>query len=203
MKILALDGSSSFVSLALATEEGVVAESAFDASARRALDLFPAVEELLGKAGWTFADVTHFVAGRGPGSYTGLRVTLTAARAWALPRGLPVAALSSPAAVAAEEYAAHPERTDDLVVSGDARRGTEWAVRFARDGKTLVRQIGDERLVAAGEKASVWPDARWLPRDAMPKAAFLANLFLAGYPAEEPVPKYMHPAVAAVAAPAE
>lgn len=202
MKILALDGSSSFISLALATEEGVAAESAFDASARRALDLFAAAEELLARAGWSFAEIGQFVAGRGPGSYTGLRVTLTAARAWALPRGLPVAALSSPAAVAAEWYAAHPERTEELVVSGDARRGTEWAVRFARDAETLVRQTGAERLAAAGEKASLWPDARWLPRDQAPRAAFLAKLFSAGYPAEEPVPKYMHPAVAASAAPA-
>ena len=195
MKILALDGSTATVSLALAADGAVVAESAFDASARRALDLFAAAEALLAQAGWSLADVTHFVAGRGPGSYTGLRVTLTAARAWALPRGLPVAALSSPAAVAAAWYEGHPARTEDLVVSGDARRGTEWAVRFARDGKTLVRQTGEERLVFPGEKASLWTDALWLPRDAAPRAAFLAKLFCAGCPAEEPVPRYMHPAV--------
>jgi len=200
MKILALDGSNALISLALAEDGRVVAESAFDASARRALDLFAETEGLLSRAGWQLADLDGFAAGRGPGSYTGLRVTLTAARAWALPRNLPVVAVSSPAAVACAHFEANPAFAGELVVSGDARRGTEWAARFARDEATLVRQTGEERLLTAEEKASVWQDATWLPRDLMPPAAAVAKLFFAGYPAEEPVPRYMHPAVAVPAA---
>ena len=46
--------------------------------------------QVLDEAGVTSADITHVAAGMGPGPFTGLRVGIAAARAFALGRGIPV-----------------------------------------------------------------------------------------------------------------
>ena len=101
MKLLALEFSTAAASLALLEYGAVIASLAVDASSRRSQGLFDAVAVLLSRAGWTLADVDAFAVGRGPGSYTGLRVSITATRAWALPAGKPVWTVSSGAALAA------------------------------------------------------------------------------------------------------
>ena len=80
MKLLALEFSTDAASLALLEDGVVIASLAVDASQRRSQGLLDAVAGLLLRAGWTLNDVGMFAVGRGPGSYTGLRVSLTAAR---------------------------------------------------------------------------------------------------------------------------
>ena len=84
MKLLALEFSTDNASLALLADGAVVAAQPVDAGQRRSQGLFDAAADLLRGAGWTFAGVEAFAVGRGPGSYTGLRVSLTAANGWAL-----------------------------------------------------------------------------------------------------------------------
>ena len=109
MKLLALEFSTETASLALLDGGAVVAAAAVDAGHRRSQGLFAAADGLLRGAGWTFADVGAFAVGRGPGSYTGLRVSVTAANGWALPAQKPVWTMSSGEALAAEIFAERPE----------------------------------------------------------------------------------------------
>ena len=192
MKLLALEFSTDAASLALLEDGAVVAASAVDAGHRRSQGLFDAVEALLKGAGWTFGDVGAFAVGRGPGSYTGLRVSLTAARGWALPEGKPVWTVSSGAALAAEIFAEHPE-ISQVVAWGDARRGTIWAGRFEQD----VRQVGDWQLLPAEARGTEWPSAHWAEPGRTPQAEWVGRLFFAGGASEELQPIYLHPAVIA------
>ena len=109
MKLLALEFSTATASLALLDGGAVVAAAAVDAGHRRSQGLFAAAEGLLHGAGCTFADVGAFAVGRGPGSYTGLRVSLTAARGWALPEHAR-AQLSEQLSPGAWRRAARPRR---------------------------------------------------------------------------------------------
>src|SRR5262249_48878627 len=58
-----------------------------DESRRHARDLAPAVAELLSEQGWKARDLQAVLVGRGPGSYTGLRVGIMSARALAYATG--------------------------------------------------------------------------------------------------------------------
>ena len=192
MKLLALEFSTETASLALLDGGAVAAVAAVDAGHRRSQGLFAAAEGLLRGAGWTFADVGAFAVGRGPGSYTGLRVSLTAARGWALPERKPVWTVSSGAALAAEIFAEQPE-IPRVVVAGDARRGTIWAGLFAR----AAGQVGDWKLLPSAARGQEWPGALWAEPARAPKAEWVGRLFFAGGASEELQPIYLHPAVMA------
>ena len=180
MKLLALEFSTEAASLALLDGGAVVAATAVDAGHRRSQGLFAAAEGLLRGAGWTFADVGAFAVGRGPGSYTGLRVSLTAARGWALPEHKPVWTVSSGAALAAEIFAEQPE-IPRVAVAGDARRGTIWAGLFAR----AAGQVGDWKLLPSAARGQEWPGALWAEPARAPKAEWVGRLFFAGGASEE------------------
>lgn len=192
MKLLALEFSTDAASLALLEDGRAVASAPVDAGQRRSQGLFAAAEALLKSAGWTLAEVGAFAVGRGPGSYTGLRVSLTAANGWALPFGKPVWTVSSGAALAAEICAEQPE-ISQVVVSGDARRGTIWAGLFARN----ARQVGEWKLLPAEARGTEWPEAHWAEPGRAPQAEWVGKLFFAGDASEELQPIYLHPAVIA------
>ena len=60
------------------------------------------LEQALAEASVAPSDITHVAAGMGPGPFTGLRVGIAAARAFALGRGIPVVPVVSHDAVALE-----------------------------------------------------------------------------------------------------
>ena len=194
MKLLALEFSTATASLALLDGGAVAAAAAVDAGHRRSQGLFAAAAALLQGAGWTFADVGAFAVGRGPGSYTGLRVSLTAANGWALPEHKPVWTVSSGAALAAEMFAEQPE-IPRVVVSGDARRGTIWAGLFERGEGLGVRPVGAWKLLPAEARGQAWPGALWVEPARAPKAEWVGRLFFAGGASEDRQPIYLHPAV--------
>lgn len=192
MKLMALEFSTATASLALLEDGALAAAAAVAAGQRRSQGLFAAAAELLRGAGWTFADVGAFAVGRGPGSYTGLRVSLTAANGWALPAHKPVWTVSSGAALAAETFAERPEIAR-VAVAGDARRGTIWAGLFERN----AGQVGAWQLLPAAARGAEWPGAHWTDPARAPKAEWVGRLYFAGGASEERQPIYLHPAVIA------
>lgn len=100
----------------------------------QAAELMPAVERAMGEAGLGYGDLGAIAVGVGPGSFTGLRIGVTTARALATAAGIALRPVSSLAALAAGIEA---ERRLALI---DARRGEVFAALYE----------GDERL---------WPDA--------------------------------------------
>ena len=78
MNVLALDTSTPFAAVALARSDGTVLVAPADASQRHGRGLIPAVQEVLRQAAMSLAEIDLFGVGLGPGSYTGLRVGVTA-----------------------------------------------------------------------------------------------------------------------------
>ncbi len=195
MNVLALEFSTDAGSLALLQGGVVVASASLDAGMRRSQIIFDAVTDLLTGAGSSLSEIDVFAVGRGPGSYTGLRVSLTAANGWALPAGKRVWTVSSGAALAAEVLAAQPD-LQTVVVWGDARRGNLWAGRFERGDKGALRQTDDWQLLPMASRESEWPEAYWVEPEQRPKAEWVGRLFFAGGDSEELQPVYLNPAVA-------
>lgn len=195
MKVLAIDGSTERASLALLSAGEVVATEAVAVGHRRSQGLFDGAQRLLSRTGWTLDDVEAFAVGRGPGTYTGLRVSLTAAQGWALPGRKPVWTVSSAAALAAELFS-EQLTWEQVVISGSARRDTIWAAVFERQTGLSVRRVSEWTLLPMEARGGEWPELPWGDPQRVPQAEWVGRLYGTGLASEECQPIYLHPAVA-------
>ena len=89
--LLALDTSTKQAGVALYSDQrGLVAEYNWHSANRHTEELLPAVAQMLAQAGLKPTDLTAIGMALGPGSFTGLRVGLAAAKGLALAHGLPL-----------------------------------------------------------------------------------------------------------------
>lgn len=116
--ILAIDTSAG-TSVALVSEGVVLAARSTPDTMRHAEVVGPFIAEVLTEAGVSAQDVTHVAAGMGPGPFTGLRVGIAAADAFAFGAGAILLPMVSHDAVAAEHFASS---TQPVLVVTDARR---------------------------------------------------------------------------------
>lgn len=85
---LAMDTATDRASVAVGTSEADVTEREVAGARRHAAALVPMVQELLGERGMTLDDVRSIALADGPGSFTGLRVGASVAKALVQTRGL-------------------------------------------------------------------------------------------------------------------
>jgi tRNA threonylcarbamoyladenosine biosynthesis protein TsaB len=129
LNVLALDTATPHAAVAVATAAGAVHITRTDSRARHGRNLVPAVRDLLQQAGLTVGAIEVFAVGLGPGSYTGLRVGLTAAKVLAYAAGRPLVGFDSLEAIAQNA----PGEVLQVAVVGDAQRGDLYTADFARD----------------------------------------------------------------------
>ena len=103
MLILAFDTATNRATSALLRDGEVLGERTSTASR-----VLADADELLREAGLQEADLTHLVVGAGPGSFTGIRIGLAAARGLSFSLGIPVAGVSTLDALAAGAPGAVP-----------------------------------------------------------------------------------------------
>lgn len=105
------------------------------------------IEQALAEASVTAADISHVAAGMGPGPFTGLRVGIAAARAFALGRDIPVVPVPSHDAVALE-LLLHAALTGDDGAYGtaDAPFAVVTDARRRELAYTVYRGIDDDGL---------------------------------------------------------
>jgi len=220
MKLLAIDLSAECGSLAIVESGVTLFEKEWPAEVVRRRPVFSDLNDLTAEVGVEFGRIDRFVVGVGPGSFSGLRMSVALICALALPDNRPVTAVSSARASAAAVFRA--TGADSVAVLGDARRGDLWVGCFERaDGR--VERVGEwcvtrpEGLPEAAKRpGTVWisPDAGRLqavlaaccppgvslideaPLSRAVMAARLAEeLVERGVEGEPPVPIYVHPAV--------
>ena len=164
MRVLALDTSTPTTTCALLEEDGTVVWEAAHGPPQKAGDILPAA---LGD----LAAASAIAVGLGPGSFTGLRVGLAAAKAIAFARKLPIAGCSSLQALALEHrgvvHAATEARKNEIFVQTfrDGRPEAPVQVIMARDftqpvllGAPPARSVGRlclEKLRRAAYDAEV------------------------------------------------
>jgi tRNA threonylcarbamoyl adenosine modification protein YeaZ len=141
MNVLALDTSFGAASVAVRyrapTGEWFIREEYQEGSTGHAEVLMPMVESVMAAARLPFASLDRIAICNGPGSFTGMRIAVAAARGLALATGRPVVATSSLAVIAlrAEQLMAAgsgPQRRAGvpLAVCVDARKGEVYAQCF-------------------------------------------------------------------------
>ena len=102
MRVLALDTTAERGSLALLDGDRLVEEQVLRGPDGFGHLLFPALTELLERHGWTLPQVDIFAAASGPGSFTGVRVGVSAVKGLAEATGRTVQAISNLRALAGQ-----------------------------------------------------------------------------------------------------
>ncbi len=124
MNLLAIETSGEYASLAVLDRAGQLTESARHSPEGHSSLLFGEIQSLLRRAGVRMEDLDCFAAAAGPGSFTGVRVALSAAKGLAAVMGKPMVAVSNLQALA--WFGEAPLRAVLL----DARRGGIYAAVF-------------------------------------------------------------------------
>ena len=83
MKVLAIESSGNVASVAIASEEKVLAEITTDSKKTHSQTLLPMIDEILRKSECTVADMDFIAISKGPGSFTGLRIGSATAKGMA------------------------------------------------------------------------------------------------------------------------
>lgn len=125
--------------------------------------------------------ITHVAAGCGPGSFTGIRVALSAAKGFQLACDAQPVGLSCLLVAAANWRNAHDE-DGLLVASADTRRGSYFCQAFGPDNAPIGAILDiDPQAVAAGETdlPDAWHGARIIGPGAAPLAAVCGGRLVA------------------------
>jgi len=198
MLVLAIETSNKIGSVALWRDGEVVGERVLAQSRNHGALLFGQCRELHESAGIRPETLDLIAVGRGPGSYTGLRIGITAARTAAFALRKPLLGVPS-VDVAAWNAPAHAPHVAVVV---DAKRGQVYAANYSRRGQSLecdtpcrIARPGEVELpegcVVLGDAleryaevflrrgAVLAPEAAWRPRAAV-LAGLAAERFAAG-----------------------
>jgi tRNA threonylcarbamoyladenosine biosynthesis protein TsaB len=132
---LAVDTTGSFGSIALADANGVREEVPVHAPEGFSNVLFGAIEGLLARQAVTLPEIELFAGASGPGSFTGVRVGLSAIKGLAEVLGKRVVAVSNLEALA--EFG----KSDARATVIDARRGEVYAALYDGAGRQIVPEV--------------------------------------------------------------
>ncbi|MDF3002032.1 MAG: tsaB [Bacillota bacterium] len=88
MNILAIETTGALASVALIDEAGQVSMETSDQKMNHLQHLMPMVDQILSKRGLEINDLTYIAVSEGPGSFTGIRIGVSSARALAQALGL-------------------------------------------------------------------------------------------------------------------
>jgi tRNA threonylcarbamoyl adenosine modification protein YeaZ len=172
MRILAIDTALEACSaVVLDTEPGtVVARESVPMARGHAEALMPLVARVMEKSGLNFAQIDRIAVTTGPGSFTGMRVGIAAARGLGLAAGKPVVGLSTLAAFCAPFIAA--DDTLPVAAAIDARHGHVYLQVLGPAGRTLVMprvaSIDEAVRLSYGEGVRLVGNAANLLADAWP-----------------------------------
>ncbi len=138
MKILAIDTALSAISACI-LDDGADSPEAIETIGMErdhAEALFPLIDRITARVEEGFASLQRVAVTVGPGSFTGLRVGIAAARAIGIACKIPVTGVSTLAALAAPLIL---EQKPGLVAAAiDARRGNVFFAAFGPDGRTVL-----------------------------------------------------------------
>jgi tRNA threonylcarbamoyladenosine biosynthesis protein TsaB len=186
--ILSIDTTGDFGSIALLRDNAMV-EVPLHSTDGFAHVLFEQIEQLLCRCGVQLSDVDCFASAAGPGSFTGVRVGLTAAKGLAEATGKPLVTVSNLRAIASFGSAALRSAIMD------ARRGEIYAGLYMASGQL----VGEERVLAFPQWLALLPQAEveFVATDITPFAAALAGTRFKNI---TPAPRALAGAIARLAA---
>jgi tRNA threonylcarbamoyladenosine biosynthesis protein TsaB len=190
-RILALDTTTEFGSIALIGDGGVEVEVLLHAHDGFGQVLFGHLETLLERHGWKLDGIDCFAAAAGPGSFTGVRVGLAAVKGLAEALARPVVAVSNLQALA--WFGSAPSRATLL----DARRGQIYGAVY----DAALELVAPETVTHLSQWLASLPEGEleFIAADFSPFRGALAGTRFEGAPVVE-VPRALAGAIGRIAA---
>jgi len=212
LNLLAVDASSNNISICIARADKIVVD--FNRRIRFGADtIITNVDKSLKKASLSLKDIDAFVVGSGPGSFTGLRISFSIIKAFAIAQNKPIIAIGSFFACALP----FKDKAQKLAVVTDARRNRVYSAYF-KVKKGELKKEGKEKLIKLEELSGykdrlfltydahikakaldVHKDIDFYPKEVYPKARYMLPLARQYYakaeftPVEKLKPLYLHP----------
>ncbi|MGR8941548.1 MAG: tRNA (adenosine(37)-N6)-threonylcarbamoyltransferase complex dimerization subunit type 1 TsaB [Gammaproteobacteria bacterium] len=155
MKLLAVETATEACSAALYFD-GQVMERYQVSPRDHAQLILPMIDGLLAEAGWHLSGLDALAFGRGPGSFTGVRIATGVIHGIALGSDLPIVPVSTLAAVAQEFFDRKVKECDTAFTAMDARMGEIYFAVYRRDALGFAEIAGREAVTPA--EAIEFPD---------------------------------------------
>lgn len=149
MKILALETSAVTASAAVTEDERLLSQSFQNSGLTHSATLMPMVSDLLKNTGLALKDMDVIAVAAGPGSFTGVRIGVAAAKGLAWPEDKPCAPCSTLESMAWQ--CAHVG--GEICAAMDARRNQVYCARFRAEGGALTR-LTEDRAMGLDELAA-------------------------------------------------
>lgn len=164
-RFLALDTSTAVLGVAVTNGGELLHEINASGERNHSVHLLPIIEQALQASATTADTIGGISVGIGPGSYTGTRIAVTAAKTLAWAWNVPVTGVSSLHALAWGGYhAASAQQEEDSIMSKtgtagtdwiipliDARRGQAYTAVFASDGDKPPRRLAPDAIRLMGD----------------------------------------------------
>lgn len=170
MRILALDCSAISASCAVLEDEKIIASSYANVKLTHSETLLPMLENTLAAAKLSLGDIDALAINSGPGSFTGIRIGISAVKGIAEPRNLPCASVSTLYSIAC----LHKNFSGVVLAAMDARCNQVYSAlfktengvitRLCEDKAVLVDEIineldqTDDNIIIAGDGAALFSD---------------------------------------------
>ena len=142
-KFLAVDTAAAHLTV-LACGKKTALRFVENCALRQSVMLMGEVESAMEEAELAPAECDFFCAVTGPGSFTGIRIGISAAKGFALAEGKPLLPLTS------FELIAYNVDCEDFFAVVDAAHGHSYACRFTGGAPGAPAYVSDEELVASG-----------------------------------------------------
>ena len=184
MNILAVDTAGKTVGVALLQDDRLLYECYLDAGMTHSETLMPLVDAMLRESEQSLSDMDLLAVAAGPGSFTGLRIGVSALKGLAWAADKPCCGMST-----LEAMAQNLRHMDGLIVcSMDARRSQVYNAVFAAEGGQLTRLTPDRAIALSQLAEELQGDPR--PKLVVGDGAALCSGFLS----EAGIPCRMAPA---------
>lgn len=137
MRILALDTATQSCSVAIVEGQSILAESTSVSAQTHTIHLMEMVQKVVVMSGLTLSEMDGFAVGRGPGSFTGLRIGISTIKALAVAAEKPVVGVSNLDALAMQAAVS----SNMICPLMDARKGEVYFSRYCYENGNLQKIV--------------------------------------------------------------
>ncbi|CAM2980185.1 tRNA (adenosine(37)-N6)-threonylcarbamoyltransferase complex dimerization subunit type 1 TsaB [Paenibacillus sediminis] len=152
-RFLALDTSTASFAAAVMEGNGLLKEMNIVAERNHSVHVIPVVQRLLQETGTTRDGLGGIAVGVGPGSYTGIRIAVSAAKTLAWTWNIPLVSVSSLHALAwgglhqgLQQHSELSAHTHWIVPLMDARRGQVYTALFSAEGSHMPKRLAEDGI---------------------------------------------------------
>lgn len=158
-KYIAIDASTEACSVAIQIEDKIF--SRFELCPQsHSLVLLPMIDELLAESKSQLKDFDALFFGRGPGSFTGVRIGIGVAQGLAYSSSLPLVGISTMQTMAQQAF---DEKSQQQVVTAiDARMSEIYTGLYRVDDKGIMQEAVDEAVISPNDFSAHYPSSNEL-----------------------------------------